>query len=74
MVDPNCIFCKIIAGTIPSTIVYQDKLVVAFLDIQPVAPVHILIVPREHIASINDLSREHETLVGHLFTVAKDLA
>jgi histidine triad (HIT) family protein len=73
-VDPTCIFCKIIAGTSPSTIVYQDEQVVAFLDIHPAAPVHILIVPRQHIASINDLSSEHEALTGHLFTVARDLA
>lgn len=72
--DPNCIFCKIIAGESPSTIVYDDDHVVAFLDIHPAAPVHILIVPRQHIPSINDLTSDHETLIGHMYTVAKQLA
>lgn len=72
--DPTCIFCKIINGTSPSTIVYQDEQVVAFLDIHPAAPVHILIVPCQHIESINDLETEHKSLIGHMFTVARDLA
>ena len=72
--DPNCIFCKIIVGESPSTIVYKDKQVVAFLDIHPAAPVHILIVPRQHIPSVNHLTDDHETLIGHLYTVAKQLA
>ena len=73
-VDPTCIFCKIIEGTSPSTIVYQDEHAVAFLDIHPAAPVHILIVPRQHIKSINALETEHISLIGHMFTVARDLA
>jgi histidine triad (HIT) family protein len=72
--DPNCIFCKIIAGKSPSKIVYQDEQVVAFLDINPAAPVHILIVPREHIPSINHLTDDHEPLIGHLYLVAQRLA
>lgn len=72
--DPDCIFCKIINGKSPSTIVYRDKQVVAFQDIHPAAPVHVLIVPHKHIASINDLTTEDETLIGHMYTVAKDLA
>jgi histidine triad (HIT) family protein len=72
--DPNCIFCKIIIGSSPSSIVFQDEQAVAFLDIHPASPVHILIVPRQHIESINDLDDEHEALIGHLFTVARDLA
>ena len=72
--DPNCIFCKIIAGKSPGTIVYDDEQVVAFLDIHPVAPVHILIVPRQHIPSINHLTDDHEIILGHLYTVAKQLA
>jgi histidine triad (HIT) family protein len=72
--DPNCIFCKIIAGISPSTILYDDDQVVAFLDIHPAAPVHILIVPRQHIPSINHLTGDHEILLGHMYTVAKQLA
>jgi len=72
--DSNCIFCKIIDGESPSTIVYDDEQVVAFLDLNPVAPVHILIVPREHIPTINHLTSSHEPLIGHLYTVARQLA
>lgn len=70
----NCLFCKIIEQKIPAKIVYEDDLVVAFEDINPKAPVHILIIPREHIPTINDLNPQHEILVGHLFMVAKKLA
>jgi histidine triad (HIT) family protein len=72
--DPNCIFCKIIAGESTSTIVYNDEQVVVFLDIHPAAPVHILIVPRQHIPSINHLTGDHEALLGRMYTVAKQLA
>ncbi len=70
----DCIFCKIIAGEIPSTQVYQDEQVTAFRDINPAAPTHILIVPNKHIASVNDLVPKDEILVGHLFTVARKIA
>ncbi len=70
----DCLFCKIIAGEIPSDIVFQDEQITAFRDINPVAPTHILIIPNKHIATINDLSTEDEALVGHLFTTAKALA
>jgi histidine triad (HIT) family protein len=70
----DCVFCKIVAGEIPSEPVYQDEQVTAFRDIQPVAPAHVLIIPNEHIASVNDLEAGHEQLVGHLFTVAARLA
>ncbi len=72
--DPNCTFCKIIAGESPGKIVYDDEQVVAFLDIHPAAPVHILIIPRQHIPSMNHLTSEHETLLGHMHTVAMLLA
>jgi histidine triad (HIT) family protein len=72
--DPNCIFCKIIHGQSPSQTVYEDDQVVAFMDINPAAPFHLLIVPRDHIPSINHLMDDHEALIGHLFSVAKDLA
>ena len=70
----NCIFCKIIAGDIPSTNVYNDEQVTAFLDINPAAPIHILIVPKKHIDSINVLIVDDEPLIGHLFFIAKQLA
>jgi histidine triad (HIT) family protein len=70
----DCIFCKIIAGEIPSTNVYKDEQVTAFRDINPAAPTHILIVPNKHIDSANFLIVDDEALIGHLFTVAKDLA
>lgn len=70
----DCIFCKIIAGEIPSTLLYQDDQVTAFRDINPAAPVHILIVPNLHLASINDLTSEHEPLVGYMFSIARQLA
>jgi histidine triad (HIT) family protein len=70
----NCIFCQIIAGKSPSTMLYQDEHVSAFRDIHPVAPTHVLVVPNKHIASVNDLAPEDEALVGHLFTIASQLA
>lgn len=70
----DCIFCKIIAGDIPSTSVYNDEQVTAFLDINPAAPTHILIVPKKHIDSINLLTVDDEPLIGHLFFIAKQLA
>lgn len=70
----DCLFCKIINGDIPSTKVYEDELVYAFRDIEPQAPVHILIVPKEHIASANELTEENASVVGHIFAVAAKLA
>jgi histidine triad (HIT) family protein len=69
-----CIFCRIVTHTAPATIVYEDGLVTAFRDIHPVAPTHILIIPNRHIESINELTPEDEPLMGHLFTVARQLA
>jgi len=69
-----CIFCKIISGEIPGTIVFRDEQATAFRDINPVAPTHILIVPNRHIKSVNTLDMADEQLVGHLFTVARQLA
>jgi histidine triad (HIT) family protein len=70
----NCVFCRIIAGKSPSQMLYQDEQVSAFRDIHPAAPTHILIAPNRHIASVNDLTAEDEPLMGHLFTVARQLA
>lgn len=70
----NCIICKIITGEIPGEFVYQDEFVAAFRDINPIAPTHILIVPKQHIASVSDLEAKDEPLIGHLFSVAKQIA
>lgn len=72
--DPNCLFCRIVAGTLPSTKVHEDDLIVAFRDIAPRAPTHILVIPRDHIASAADLTEEHGPLLGRLFATAADLA
>ena len=69
-----CIFCKIISGEIKGTIVHQDEQSTAFRDINPVGPTHVLIVPNRHIESVNELENDDEQLVGHLFTVARQLA
>lgn len=68
------IFEKIIAGELSATIVHKDDRVTAFRDIHPAAPTHILIVPNKPIATANDIADEDEALVGHMFTVARDLA
>jgi histidine triad (HIT) family protein len=70
----DCLFCKIIAGTIPAKLVHQDDRAVGFRDINPQAPTHILVVPRQHIASLNDLAESDAPLVGHLHLVARQLA
>jgi histidine triad (HIT) family protein len=70
----SCIFCQIVAGKSPSHMLYQDERVSAFRDLHPVAPTHVLVVPNQHIASVNDLAPEDETLVGYLFTVARQVA
>ncbi len=70
----ECIFCKIIKGEIPSKKVYEDEKVFAFEDIHPQAPVHILIIPKEHICSISDLDKEHDSLMGYILRVAAKLA
>jgi histidine triad (HIT) family protein len=68
------LFEKIIAGEIPATVVYRDSRVIAFLDIRPAAPVHILIVPNKVIPTANDIADEDESLIGHMVIVARDLA
>src|SRR5579859_7543152 len=70
----NCLFCKIAAGEIPSKIVYQDQDVVAFEDINPQAPHHVLIIPRRHIASISDLTLEDGPILAKIFMAAVKLA
>ena len=70
----DCIFCKITAGDIEAQVVFEDDELLAFEDINPVAPVHILIVPKKHIETINDLGRADSGLVGSMFLCAKNLA
>ncbi len=70
----DCLFCKIIAGDIPSAKVYEDDTIYAFRDINPQAPTHILIVPKKHIACAADLTEADGATVGHIFAVAAELA
>src|SRR3954469_19282130 len=70
----DCLFCKIAGGSIPAQIVFQNDEIVAFRDIQPAAPTHILIIPRQHIASAAAITDEHSALLGRLIKVAADLA
>jgi histidine triad (HIT) family protein len=70
----DCLFCKIAKGEIPATIVYQDEQVVAFNDINPQAPVHMLLIPKKHIATTNDVQKEDGELIGHMVQSAAKLA
>ncbi len=70
----DCIFCKIIKKEIPAKIVYEDDKVVAFEDVNPQAPVHILIVPIKHIPTILDITQDDNALIGHIFMVANNIA
>lgn len=70
----SCIFCKILTGEAPATIIYRDDQVTALRDIHPIARTHILIIPNRHIASVNDLQAGDVALVGHMVMVAKELA
>lgn len=69
----DCIFCKIAAGDIPAKKAYEDESVIAFYDLEPQAPVHILIIPKEHIASCADITSENSAVVAHIFEVAAKL-
>ena len=70
----ECLFCKVVNGTLPVKIIYQDDMVVAFDDINPQAPHHKLIIPKKHISTLNDLSTDDNELVGHMLQTAKKLA
>jgi len=70
----DCIFCKIVAGQIPSDIVYRDDRVIAFKDINPATEIHLLIIPKEHIAYLTDLKEQQASLIGHMILVANKLA
>ena len=70
----DCLFCKIVAGTIPARKLYEDDQVIAFHDIGPQAPVHFLVIPKKHIATLNDLNEEGKALAGHILYTAQRLA
>ncbi|ADK13871.1 MULTISPECIES: histidine triad nucleotide-binding protein [Clostridium] len=70
----ECIFCKIIKGEIPSEKIYEDDMVLSFKDIEPAAPVHVLIIPKKHIGSINDLTEDDSKIIAHIYLVAKQIA
>ena len=70
----DCVFCKIISGDIPSSKVYEDEWVVAFKDLEPQAPVHVLIVPKEHIASAKEITAENSFLIAKVFEAAAKTA
>lgn len=69
-----CLFCEIVNGNIPSTKVYEDDMIYAFKDINPVAPVHFLVVPKEHIGSVNDVTAENSKYVAHIFEKIPEIA
>ena len=70
----DCLFCKIVAGVIPSTKVYEDETVLAFRDIAPMAPTHILVIPKTHISSAADITAENSGVVAHIFEVIAKIA
>ncbi len=74
MSSADCLFCKILAGDVPAELVYESDEAIAFRDISPRAPTHVLIIPRQHIETINDLGPGDAALIGKLFLVAQQLA
>lgn len=72
--DENCIFCKIVNGNVPSKIVYENEKIIAFYDVNPVAPIHILVIPKKHIPALTELQKEDEMLIGEIYTVINEIA
>ncbi len=72
--NPDCLFCKILAGEIPAEIVYESDTAIAFRDINPQAPTHVVVIPRKHIATINDVTPDDEAVVGSLYSAAGAIA
>ena len=70
----NCIFCKIVNGEIPATVVYEDDKMMAFKDLNPVAPVHVLMIPKTHISSAMDITADNADVIAHIFSKAKEVA
>ena len=74
MSEPDCLFCKILSGEIPADVIHEADNVIAFRDINPQAPTHVLVIPRKHISTINDLEPDDAQLVGELFVAAQQIA
>lgn len=74
MHDPDCLFCRIASGEIPADVVHQTERTVAFRDIAPKAPVHVLVIPREHVASLAEVGGDDQQLLGELMLAARDVA
>ena len=74
MANENCLFCKILSGDIPAELVYESETAVAFRDINPQAPTHMLVIPRKHISTINDIEADDEAIIGSLYTAAREIA
>lgn len=74
MAEQTCLFCKIVAGEIPAEVIYEDDETLAFRDINPQAPMHVLVIPREHIASLNDAAQADEARLGQLLLAAARVA
>ncbi len=70
----DCIFCKIVSGDIPAEVVFENDFVIAFKDLNPQAPLHVLVIPKKHISTINDLEQDDTGLVGEMFLAAKQIA
>ena len=70
----DCIFCKIINKELPSTVVYEDEEILAFRDINPVTPVHVLVIPKKHISNLNEVEPEDEAVIGKIYNVIKQIA
>lgn len=70
----DCIFCKIVNGEIPCTKVYEDDSVLCFKDINPEAPIHVIMIPKKHISSLNEINEENSNLVAHIFMVGRNIA
>ena len=70
----DCLFCKILAGEIPAELIYESDTAVAFRDINPQAPTHVLVIPRKHISTINDIEVDDQAIIGSLYTAAKEIA
>jgi histidine triad (HIT) family protein len=74
IMENNCTFCRIVSGDLPTNFVYEDDHIVVFKDIRPAAPIHLLVVPRRHIRSINDLTEGDREIISEVFMVAKQMA
>lgn len=74
MANEDCLFCKILSREIPADVIYESDTAIAFRDINPKAPTHVLIIPRKHIATINDIAEADEPLVGSLYSAARQIA